>query len=229
MPRRRAAASPRPRPSRSRGRRARRTGRRSSRPRRWRGCGGRRSGSRASISTPPRGCTSRSAARASSSRGRTPTVKTTTSVRSYEPSRNSSPVTWPERSGSRRVVLVPVLTRMPRRFDQPLERVARRCRSSWADMSRSEDCTTVHATSRPCSAPAASRPSRPPPMTVPVSGRPSSRGAALDERAQTLDVVERAVDEAAVEAEAVDGEPGGVGAGREHQPVVGDAQPALGA
>ena len=57
---------------------------------------------------------------------------------------------------------------------------------------------------------------------------PEFRGAALDEGAQTLDVVERAVDEAPVEAEAVDRQLRGVGARGEHQPVVRDAQPALG-
>ena len=123
-------------------------------------------------------------------------------------------------------MLVPVLTRMPR-DSMSRWRALPPLRSSCADISRSEDCTTVHATSRPCSAPAASRPSSPPPITMPVSGRPSSRGAALHEGTQPLDVVERAVDEASVEAESVDGELRGVGAGREHQPVVRDAQSAL--
>ncbi len=49
-------------------------------------------------------------------------------------------------------------------------------------------------------------------------------GPPLDECAQPLDIVERAVDEAAVESEAVDRELGGIRSGREHEPVVGDAE-----
>ena len=124
-----------------------------------------------STTTPPRGPASRPAARASSSRGVTPVATTTTSTSSRPPSANSSRPTAPWRFARMRVVAVSTRTATPswlmsRRSASPPPR------STCADIRCVPNWMTVLRAPSACSAPAASSPSRPPPMTAPRTGRP---------------------------------------------------------
>ena len=90
--------------------------------------------------------------------------------------------------------------------------------STWSGISRGANSTTVVSTPIAVSAPAASRPSRPPPTTAPRTGRFRLRVVAQPRSSR--DVVDGAVDEAAGQVAARHRRHDGDGAGGEHQRVV---------
>jgi len=127
-----------------------------------------------STTTPPRSPVARPASRARASRGRTPVAKTTTSTSRWVPSAKSIRLTWPVCEALSRDVAVDVRTSMPR-FVMRRRRASPPPSSTWSAMRRGANSTTVDGTPSACRAPAASRPSRPPPTTAPRTVRPSSR------------------------------------------------------
>ena len=94
--------------------------------------------------------------------------------------------------------------------------------SSCTAIRRGANSTTCVSSPRSVSAFAASRPSRPPPMTVPTRAR-------LRCRADHFEVLDRAVDEAAAAVAARDRRHEGIRAGRQHELVVGHLAVARGA
>ena len=116
---------------------------------------------------PPRSPTGSPHSRASWSRGRTPAEKTTRSVSSSESSDSLMPTTAPFPPVTTSWVPTPVCTSTPspatiRRSASPPPS------STWTGISRGANSTTWVVSPRPLSAPAASRPSSPPPTTAPV-------------------------------------------------------------
>ena len=117
---------------------------------------------------PPRSPTSRPASRASSSRGRTPVAKITTSTSMEEPSLKTifstairplmAEVAVPTRTSTS-------MASMRRLSDSPPPS------STWRGISLGANSTTVVSAPSFFSAPAASRPNRPPPMTAPLTRR----------------------------------------------------------
>ncbi len=116
---------------------------------------------------PPRCPTARPQSRASWSRGLTPAEKTTRSVARDEPSESDMPFTEPSSPAVTSWVPTPVWTVRPM-FSMVRSSAAPPPSSTWTGISRGANSTTCVSRPSPFSAPAASRPSRPPPTTAPV-------------------------------------------------------------
>ena len=138
----------------------------------------------ASISTPPRGCTSSSAPRASSSRGRTPTVKTTTSVALVGAVAELEPGDLTRRDRGRAgSCSCRSCTRMPRALDQPLEGVA----AAQIELGRHQPVGGLHDRARdvePLQRAGGFEAEQPAADDRAGERSAELRGAALDERAQ---------------------------------------------